>query len=600
MAVRDHSWLNLGLRWLPLGVLLAYWALLIHHLGAQWSVYDQYGYGWAVPLLCAYLIWQRLGKGDTGEPPVVAGNLPDARPPARASAAWWLPICLIVLCALLYAPTRFLHEANPIWRLTSWAWTLLVIGITLFFLSLLQPPARSAAPSPREGERVSAGPRRGISWATRLAFPICFFLVAVPWPTIAEVWLVETLTGLNVAVTIELLNAFGIPALQHGNLIEITTGVVGVDEACSGIRSFQATLMLSLFFGDLYSLTVGRRIFLCLLGFASSFVFNVGRTFILTYVASRQGVPAIEKWHDPAGVTILVWCFVVLWFMALVLKPERRREKEAAPNTDHRTSHLEPPGSAGICADKGQAGQQPCTQANVIPAKGRGDITSWHPPATAVRALAFGLAAWFLLVEAGVQLWYRSHERAIGGTAEWSLRTVEADSGYVRVDTPESVLRQFNADENTELRWQDESGANWQLYYFRWLPAATLQKRVTVQLAKTHGPEKCLPAAGMKLDSDLGLKRVRLGELVLALQHYVFAAQGRPVHVFYAIYEDPSGTEELANRRRDTASRVAAAMAGSRNHSQRFLELAVWGMADEQQAEAALQTELEKLIQLVP
>jgi len=209
------------------------------------------------------------------------------------------------------------------------------------------------------------------------------------------------------------------------------------------------------------------------------------------------------------------------------------------------------------------------------------------------------LITWLVLVEVGVQAWYRWHERSPKSQENWSLRLAGLDSSFKKIETPASVLRQFNADENTELRWQDQDqGANWQLYYFRWLPAHTVKNRVTVQLAKTHGPEKCLPAAGMRLESYLGIKAVQVEGLTMALQHYVFGSQGRPVHVFYAIYEDPTGSGELANRRRDFNSRVAAALAGSRNYGQRFLELAVWGIADPQQAEAALQKQLEQLVRV--
>ena len=68
------------------------------------------------------------------------------------------------------------------------------------------------------------------------------------------------------------------------------------------------------------------------------------------------------------------------------------------------------------------------------------------------------------------------------------------------------------------------------------------------------------------------------------------------LHVFYGIYEDPTGPLELANRRRDTGSRIAAALAGSRNYGQRFLEIAVTGPPDPVAARASLQHELEKLL----
>ena len=67
-------------------------------------------------------------------------------------------------------------------------------------------------------------------------------------------------------------------------------------------------------------------------------------------------------------------------------------------------------------------------------------------------------------------------------------------------------------------------------------------------------------------------------------------------HVFYAIYEDPGGSAVLANRRKDTASRIAAALAGSRNDGQRFLEMVAAGPENPEQAQSALRAELEKLI----
>src|ERR1035438_4085500 len=59
--------------------------------------------------------------------------------PAVGSPVVSSPVVLwsLALCAFLYAPTRFLQEANPTWRLTSLLWTLEVIGITLSMLALV-------------------------------------------------------------------------------------------------------------------------------------------------------------------------------------------------------------------------------------------------------------------------------------------------------------------------------------------------------------------------------------------------------------------------------------------------------------------------------
>jgi hypothetical protein len=167
-----------------------------------------------------------------------------------------------------------------------------------------------------------------------------------------------------------------------------------------------------------------------------------------------------------------------------------------------------------------------------------------------------------------------------------------------RVEIPPIIRGQFKANESLQGRWQDGAGNAWQLYYFRWFPAHSLQKRVATQLAKTHGPEKCLPAVGMNLRSYLGIITVPVAGMDLAMQQYVFNAEGRPLHVFYGIYEDPSGSAVLANRRKDAASRIQAALSGSRNFGQRYLELAVTGYERPEEARAALIGELGKLIKV--
>ncbi len=208
---------------------------------------------------------------------------------------------MVALCALAYAPTRLLHEANPIWRLTSFLLALEVILLTLAFVNIIG----------------------GLSLVRRLVFPISFFLVAVPWPSGVENFLVQTLTRWNVSTTVEFLGLLGVPAIQHGNVIEIGTGMVGINDACSGIRSLQATFMISLFLGEFYFLSVPRRFVCVLAGVACSIPFNVARTSFLTWVGATKGTKAIALWHDPAGVTILVACFFSLWLLARLLVGRR-------------------------------------------------------------------------------------------------------------------------------------------------------------------------------------------------------------------------------------------------------------------------------------
>lgn len=215
-----------------------------------------------------------------------------------------------------------------------------------------------------------------------------------------------------------------------------------------------------------------------------------------------------------------------------------------------------------------------------------------------LRWVSVALGVWLLLVEGGTEFWYRLHERGVRDHAKWSVEWPTSQVGSQVVAIPPGIRGQFRFDRGTHARWLDAIGNPWQLYYFRWFPARSLRQRVAIQLAKTHGPEKCLPAVGMSLKSYLGIVTVPLAGMELAMQQYVFDADGRPLHVFYGIYEDPSGPAVLANRRKDAASRIAAALAGSRNYGQRFLEVAVYGYEKPEDARAALTRELATRIQV--
>jgi exosortase/archaeosortase family protein len=558
--------------------LAGYWLVLIYNLRAQWSVYEQYHYGWAVPFLCLYLIWRKVAQasppaGSNGIPAAPTSDLrPLTSPPFHLpSSTSHLPssifYLLLALCAFLYLPTRFLHEANPIWRLTSLLWTLEVIGLTLLPMHLLH----GQMPEIRGQKPQVSGPASifHLPSSRALAFPLCFFLVAVPWPSGLENLLAQSLMRLNASTTVELLGFFGIPAVQHGSVIEVSTGVVGIDEACSGIRSLQATLMISLFLGELYALSAWRRALCVVAGFISAFALNIGRTLLLTRVAAAKGVAAVAAWHDPAGVTILVACFLCLWLIARAL----------------RKAEISSPVVSSSCSPVVSSSLRP-----VVPLS--------RSPVVPLPVVSWSLLGWLLVVEAGTELWYHSHERATAGSAEWSAHRPDQSSTYSEVRIPPGISGQLRYDEGTHGRWQDGSGNSWELYYFRWFPAHSLQKRVTIQLAKTHGPETCLSAVGMKQSAYLGIITVPVAGMELAMQHYVFNAEGKSLQVFYGIYEDPTGSSKLANRRKDFRSRVTAALTGSRNYGQRFLEVAVVGYERPEDASAALTGELAKLIKV--
>ena len=305
------------------------WFVLINDLRVEWTVNPQYSYGWIVPFLCVFLLWRSATstaesrKSDSGFrfQHFSLHHLP--------SSIFYL---LFALLALLYLPTRLIEVANPDWRLVSWALALEVIGITL---CVLRAACSSPAGAGEDVHRTGEGSLFQVSSLkfqfSDFIFPFLFFLVSVPWPTLIESPLIQALTRMDVGATCELAGWFGIPAIPHGNVIEVAGGQVGIDEACSGIRSFQATLMISLFLGEFYRLRIWRRAFCVGTGFALALLLNLIRQLVLVWVAATKGVPAIAQWHDPTGVIILLGCFMSLWLIGQWLA--ERKQGTTRPRT---------------------------------------------------------------------------------------------------------------------------------------------------------------------------------------------------------------------------------------------------------------------------
>lgn len=495
----------------------------------------QYAFGWAVPLLCAYLVWRDLSW--TG---------PDtARKLESGNRASFKKAVLGIALALGYAPTRLIQEANPEWRLVSWALAIEVIGLTWLMLPLV---LRSPNDSEFSPSRFSLS-----------AFSFLFFLVAVPWPTMVERPVIRTLTALTAQGTAATLGLLGVPALLHGSVIEVGSGLVGIDEACSGIRSFQAALMLALFFGELYRLKLDRRLLCVLAGFGFAILFNLLRATLLALIAVRSGSNALAAWHDPAGLSILLGCFTGIWLLAMYLCPFEVPTL-VRPKTKTLSRH---PAST----------------------------VSWAMPPHA--GLSWALISWILFVEFGTESWYRLHERSMATPVRWHPVLARGSTGIHELGFTETSRRLLRFNEGLNASWREGGGLQWQAIFLRWAPG-----RVAVHLANNHTPEDCLTAAGHRLVAESGLHLLSVDGLKLPFRCYVTRDETGPVHVFYCLWEDRAAEQFFESEWLSYGNRLRPVLAGRRNCGQRSLELALWGAANDREAEQALGQLLPKIIQI--
>lgn len=494
----------------PLLGLAAGWLLVFNVLRADWATNAQYYYGWFVPLLALGLFRLRWP------------SRPAPLPPRNSTL---LALAATTALALLL-PIRLIEEANPEWRLIQWPHALQMVFVTCCFL-------------------YYAG---GWAWLNYFAFPVLFLLVAVPWPVPMEHHFVQDLMRVIAAITVEIVGLFNIPAVQHGNVIQINVGFVGIDEACSGVRSLQSALFVCLFLGELYRFARTRRLLLICLGFLIAMMANLGRTVYLVWSAFHHGMERMHAVHDMAGQVVLVVTLIGIWAISQVLRGKQ------SPS----------PGPAPVAIN-----------ARALPAR------------LAVRALV-----WVVMAELSTQAWYRLHESRALPNARWTADWPQSPRPSQTVNIDDTVTAMLRYNEGREGLWEDIDGNKWQAFFFRWAPG-----RNSAQLASAHTPDICLKGVGCRLVTDLGIQELAVNGLHLPFHQFVFDRGGDVLHVFYCRWEDAiTGPVDTSHDDGGKMSRLRAVLAGRRHLGQQVLEAIVSGPETPAQGLAAFRSQLPQLI----
>jgi len=502
------------------GFALLSWFLAVRHLSAEWTLNEQYHFGWLVPLLALYLVRMRLENA-----------------PAPGSVRWpWAIPAGIVLVAVAEVVLLPLREANADWRLLGWLLTGLAVWVTLLAFA-----------------QVGGRP-----WMRHFAYPVLFFFTSVPWPRPVEIEVMQWLMQHNARLAAELLHWLGVGAEVQGNLIRLSSGTLGVDEACSGIRSLQGALMATLFVGEIFELKSSRRVFLLLAGAGWALLTNAGRTVFLALMRERGGSEALDRWHDPAGYWTLGACVVAVTFTGWLLRRGQRGTR--TPRRGAVGDEPRPAWSKRLAVSAGAAGA----------------------------GMVLILAGW-----GGTELWFRMQEASVTKVAVWSFEQPTRAARFEVVEQSSRVRAELRYDFHSGGRWLDAEGRRWVAHYFRWNPGRNAVRTVIV-----HDPRVCIGATGKELVETLPGVSHRVGGIVLPFDGYRFRERGEDVFVFNCVAEDvrrgpghePEGGEVTIS------SRLEAVLAGKRNLGQRRLELAVWGARDAATAQEAFKDLLREQV----
>lgn len=192
--------------WAPLawisGVMLVSFYPMLERLVQQWMHDDDMGHGFFVPVVAAYIAWQR--KDEILE--------------IEMERNYW------GLVVMLYAAVQY------------------VLGTIAAELFL----TRTAIVFSIAGAVLFTG---GFQLLKKVGFPIFLLGFMVPIPAVIYNQITFPLQMFASGVAEKTLLLLGIPVLRDGNILELAEHKLSVVEACSGIRSLLSLTFLSLVYG---------------------------------------------------------------------------------------------------------------------------------------------------------------------------------------------------------------------------------------------------------------------------------------------------------------------------------------------------------------
>ena len=246
---------------------------------------------------------------------------------SRTGTQRWLragPATTAVFAALLLGGLASLAAAGLYAATLDWNHALVQFMLTASLTLLLGAGLVAFA-----GESLRVLP---LNWSAVVALGL--WLLSSPFPNGFYSRLTLGLQLLVSENTLRALHLLGIAAVRHGNIIELARATVGVEEACSGVRS----LISCVFAGLVFSATLVRRpaARALIIGLSAplALVMNFLRSFLLTLLAN-SGVEIAGTWHDATGFAVLGVTAVILGGLALLLEHgEKNISAPAAPGSE--------------------------------------------------------------------------------------------------------------------------------------------------------------------------------------------------------------------------------------------------------------------------
>lgn len=254
-------------------VLLAGFWDAISDMIYRWDTKKEYGYGYLIPVISAFFVWQKKNK------------LVDQR-----FEPSWFGVSVVVVAGMIF----FMGEVATTYTLSQYALVLAVLGVALSLMG----------------------------WrAFRIvAVPLALLFFMVPLPPFIYNTLSTKLQLISSELGVAVIRLFGISVYLEGNVIDLGTFKLQVVEACSGLRYLFPLVSLSFIAAYIYQAEFWRRAVVFLSSIPITVFMNSFRIGVIGVLVEYYGIEQAKGFlHDFEGWFIFMACMGILILEMVIL-----------------------------------------------------------------------------------------------------------------------------------------------------------------------------------------------------------------------------------------------------------------------------------------
>jgi len=247
------------------GLIAVCYAPILYALLVEWGTNDDMGHGFFVPIISAYIVWQRREELMAMKP----------------QPNWWGLLIVALGGAQLLVAT---------------------LGVEVF-------TARASLIVTLVGAVLLLGGTRILK---KVRFPVALLVFMIPLPAVIYTQITFPLQQVASALAWQSLSALDIPVLREGNILHLPNQSLSVVEACSGIRSLLSLTFLCLVYGYFFERRKWIRVLLFVATIPIAIIANGTRVTITGILTQWKPELAEGFFHESTGWVIFMIALIFL------------------------------------------------------------------------------------------------------------------------------------------------------------------------------------------------------------------------------------------------------------------------------------------------